>query len=216
MITLFGASLMISACIAGPVSPSRGAGTPFLNDSTHRELFERGVTFTEFLKRASARKEQWDRNYAAAAAPDALVARARAVGGSWKLLVVAVDGCSDSVNTIPYLARLAEQVPGIELRIVNSELGRSVMNAHRTPDGRAATPTIVLLDSNYEERGCWVERPADLQRWMIDNKGKVKDSELVDHKMAWYGTDKGTTTVGEVVAIIEAAAKGERLCSIGS
>ena len=47
--------------------------------------------------------------------------------------MVAVDSCSDSVNTIPYLARLVEMVDGFDMRVVNSRVGRKVMEDHPTP-----------------------------------------------------------------------------------
>ena len=101
---------------------------------------------------------------------------------------------------------------GTEMRIVDSNVGRVVMDAHLTPDGRGATPTVVLLDANYQERGCWVERPAELRDWMLDNKGKVQDNELFEHKMAWYDEDVGAKTLVDIAAMLESAGKGEVKC----
>ena len=210
--SLLANSLLASACATPSVSTKESStrdsrATTAAADSAYRALFERGVDFPEFLKRAKSRKEMWDRNYESGTVADALVTRARAAaGGPWKFLVVAVDGCSDSVNTIPYIARLVEQLPGSELRVVGSDVGRAVMDAHRTPDGRSATPTLILLDADYEERGCWVERPPELQRWMIENKGKLEDSALFEHKMAWYAEDRGGKTVAAVVDAMEGGA----------
>lgn len=194
--TLASAALACQATLTAPAAPA---------DSTYRQLFEGGRTFADFVSRAERRKEQWEKNYAQAAPHDALVSRARATGGPWKLLVVAVDGCSDSVNTIPYLARLMEQVMGVELRIIGSDVGRAIMDAHKTPDGRGATPTVLLLDANYTERGAWVERPSELQGWIAGQKGKMSDNEIFERKMQWYDDDKGLKTVAEVVALMEKA-----------
>lgn len=216
--------LALAAACAAPTAvptaapPARDAGRAVampgvsVADSVYRRLFERGVTMEQFLAAAKSRRDQWLRNYGDAVVPDVLVTKGGASAGPWKLLVVAVDGCSDSVNTIPYVAKLAEKLPGVELRIVGSDVGRPVMDGHRTPDGRSATPTIILLDDNYEERGCWIERPAELREWMLENKGKVKDSELVERKMAWYAADKGEKTMAEIAAMLEAAGRGERVC----
>jgi hypothetical protein len=122
--------------------------------------------------------------------------------------VVAVDGCSDSVNTIPYLARMMEQVPGVELRIIGSTAGRAIMDAHRTPDGRGATPTVLLLDADYVERGAWIERPAALQSWILAQKGVLDDTEVFTRKMRWYDEDRGRQTVEEIVALMERAPRG--------
>lgn len=174
-------------------------------DSTYQALFQSGQTFADFVAGATARRAQWEGNYALKVAPDALVARANAAGTGWKLLVVTVPGCSDSVNSVPYLASFLDHVPGIEMRLVNSTTGRSVMEAHRTPDGRAATPTIVLLDAQFNERGCWIERPAPLIEFM-------RNGGSFEGKMAWYDRDRGATSLEEIVAMVEAAAAGGRTC----
>jgi hypothetical protein len=199
------------ACPADTPAP-----TAFRADSGYRALFEGGSTFEQFLAKASRRKEQWAKNYERAMVADALLTRARAAAGTWRLLVVAVDGCSDSVNTIPYVARLVEKMMGVELRIIGNDVGRAIMDAHKTPDGRGATPTVLLLDQNYEERGCWIERPSELQSWIIDQKGKMSDDDVFSRKMQWYEEDLGAKTLAEIVAMIEAAAKGSVLCGGGS
>lgn len=214
--------LTAAACTVtgGGVVPPVGAGatprapvaSPVVDSAPYRKLFEGGATMAQFLAAAKARREQWERNYRDAVVPDAVRAQAAGAGSGWKLLVVAVDGCSDSVNTIPFVARLVEALTGVELRIVNSDAGRPVMDAHRTPDGRGATPTIILLDDDYDERGCWIERPRELRDWILDQKGKMKDSDLFERKMAWYDRDRGQSTIREVAAMLEEAAKGKRSC----
>jgi hypothetical protein len=154
----------------------------------------------------------WTSNYARGEPVAESVERAKAVSGKWRLLAVAEDWCGDSANTIPYIARLVEQVPALELRIVNSKDGRWVMEAHRTPDGRPATPTIVLLGPDYEERGCYVERPRLLRQWVAENKPKLGEDEFQSNKMAWYRENRGRATIDELVEILEAAARGEAVC----
>lgn len=183
-------------------------------DDVLRALYERGQTFPAFHEAATRRRKLWDRNYARAAVDAAVVERAQAVGGTWHLLVVAVDGCSDSVSTIPYLARLAERVPGLELRIVDSDVGRAVMEARRTPDDRAATPTVVLLDAGFDDVGCFIERPAALRAHLAELEARGGTNALAA-KMAWYDEDAGAATVDEVVGLMEAAAAGRRVCGEG-
>lgn len=144
--------------------------------------------------------------------PEGLLARARAVGGAWRLVVAAEDWCGDSVNTIPYVARLVELVEGLEMRIVGGRMGREVADTHRTPDGRASTPTVVLLDAAWEEAGCFIERPTSLQEWFLENPDGLDRADLYREKYAWYDQDAGRTTVEEIVAMLEAAASGAPVC----
>ena len=177
-----------------------------------RELYSEGQTFQQFLSAAHSKRAQWLAIYEAGSVSDELMARARAIPGSWRLLVIAEDWCGDSLNTMPYVARLVEAVPNLQMRIIGSKRGRKVMKAHRTPDGRAATPTVILLDDRYRDSGCWVERPAELQRWFQQKKQTLSEKELYDQKYAWYANDKGHQTVREIVDMLAAAAAGRPTC----
>lgn len=179
--------------------------SPVMASDSLRAIYERGQSFPDFLAAAERRKEMWHANYQTGATVDAtMVARAAAVGGTWHILVVAIDSCSDSVSTIPYLARLVEQVEGLEMRIVLPSAGKSVQQAHRTPDGRAATPTVVLLNPDWEVVGCFVERPVALREWLEAHPG--------ENKMDWYAADLGRTTVAQFVDVLEQAGQGTMRC----
>ena len=205
-------TLLFASLVATPMAPPCVAPVarpvPVASDSL-RTLYESGRSFAAFLEAATNRREQWIANHERGAAIDAtLVARARAVPGRWRLLVVAIDSCSDSVSTIPYLAPLVDAVEGLEMRIVLPEEGKWVQEAHRTPDGRAATPTIVLLDEQWEVVGCFIERPRVLREVLAQDG----EGSQFARKMAWYDTDAGRATVTEIVEMLEGAAAGAPRC----
>ncbi|MDH3271492.1 MAG: thioredoxin family protein [Gemmatimonadota bacterium] len=177
-----------------------------------RALYQSGRPYADFLDHATRRAELWHGNTQRSEGIDmALVERARAVGGTWYFLAVAVDSCSDSVSTIPYLARLVALVDGLDLRVVDPAAGRAIMEAHRTPDGRAATPTILLLDDRFDEVGCFIERPLTLQTWILENDDRSGD-EIYERKMEWYADDAGHETVETFVEMLEAATAGATVC----
>lgn len=183
-------ALMSSAGAAAP-APDYGA------------LYRQGTPFASFLENARSRADEWKQNYATAAIGDDMVARVRALPARRKLLVVAEASCSDSVSTIPFLAKLVESAPDtLELRVVDRRAGRAVMEAHPTPDGRAATPTVVVLDEHGKLIAAWSERPAELQTWYIEKKPVLTQGELLAQKMKWYAADGGRSTVAEVVALL--------------
>jgi hypothetical protein len=208
------ASLLALMTVCVPPPPSAPAAAAPRADSL-ATLYRGGLTWEDFLAGARARRALWVDNYERGSVDAGLLARARAVGGTWRWLVVAVDGCSDSASTIPYLARLVEQVPGSELRIVAPSEARWVMEQHRADDGRAATPTVLLLDAAYAERGCFVERPRALRRWLAAAAGR-SDQERYEGKMAWYRDDAGAETLRDLVEIMEGAAAGRPVCERGA
>jgi hypothetical protein len=105
---------------------------------------------------------------------------------------------------VPYLAKLAAAVPDkLELRVIRPGDGRQIQSAHLTPDGRLATPTVAVLDDSNRLLGAWVERPAALQKWYVEQKGTLPTRELYDHVGKWYVEDAGRSTVREVLALLE-------------
>jgi len=184
-------------------------------DSSLTALYESGDDFTTFLAKAVARRAMWVKHWEESQVPADALAAAQAIPGRWRILISAVDGCSDSVNTIPYLARLVTLVPSLEMRIVLPGPGRVIMEAHRTPDGRPATPTVVILDADGNDVGCWVERPFELQEAALKARAAGTIDDFQRNKQQWYDTDAGASTIREVVAVIAAAAAGTPRCLQG-
>jgi aminobenzoyl-glutamate utilization protein B len=175
------------------------------SDDQFRSMYEQGKTYEEFVEGAERRHAAWLENSENGTVPDDILRRATAVGGTWRLLAVAVDGCSDSVGTIPYLADLVDAVDGLEMRIIGSEAGLEIMQSHRTPDGRPATPTVLLLDSEFDEAGVFIERPTPLQEWAQGALDSLGVQEFLKQKAAWYEEDLGRLTMEEVVVLMETA-----------
>lgn len=169
-------------------------------------LFARGMTFEAFFDQISARRETWTANRTAADVPADIVARAGALSHSWRILAVADERCSDSAASLPLVAKLAAAAPErLSLRVVNygdSRAGRAVMEAHRTPDGRAATPTLIFIRDDGEVRA-WIERPGALVAWLADQKARDPKFDVLAGKTKWYADDAGRSTLGDIIALLE-------------
>ncbi len=185
-------------------------------DSTLLALFSSGQTFADFLAAAKARREGWMGLAAQAQVNDDLVARAKAVGGTWHLLAVAIDACGDSMNNVPFLAKLAESVPGLDLRIVLPVNGKAVQDTHRSLDGRTATPTFVLLDDKGNDVGCIVELPREIRDWAHGVRGTVSSDSLHAGIRSFYAANRGVAITTEAVEMLEAAKAGSPRCARGT
>lgn len=200
----------------GMVAAPTGVSHRQAADSSLLAVYDRGQRFSDFLAAAKARREGWLRLADSAQIAESLLARARAVGGTWRLLVIAIDACGDSMNSVPYLAKLASQVPGMDLRIVLPKDGRAVQEAHKSVDGRNATPTIVLLDADGRDRGCVVELPRQIRMWAHSVRGKVSSDSLHVGIRLFYAANKGEAIVTEAIEMMEAAKAGRTLCDRGN
>ena len=181
-----------------------GARSFSRQDIDHQALYGQGITFADFLEKARARRDEWRVHYNDATVSPALITRMRALPDRRHLLVVAEDWCSDSVNTVPYIARLVDGAPErLDMRLVNREVGNAVMEAHKTPDGRTATPTIVVLRESWQVIGALTERPSATQTWFLEKQKITMQKPLHDELLAWYEKDAGKTTIQEIADLVE-------------
>lgn len=180
------------------VVPAQASQQPITGGNA---LFEQGKTWEDFLASADSRPETWKGNAARSRPSKELVDRLKGAAGDLRLLVVAVAACSDSVHTVPYVATLAREA-GVPLRIVDSTVGKPVMDAFRTPDGRGATATVALLRGDRLV-AAWVERPEALQTWLLGPASSLPQGERMDRKFGWYEWDRGESTMAELVALVE-------------
>lgn len=163
-------------------------------------LFNQGVEWRPWFDDIRTQQNTWRQVASQVSPPNVLVDRLKAAGANLKLLVVAEANCSDSMQSVPHIAALADRA-GVPLRIVGKDAAAAAIERHRTPDGRTATPTVILLRDG-KDAGAWVERPEALQTWFIANAG-LSRAERLERKTAWYQWDRGGATLAEIVALAE-------------
>ena len=164
-------------------------------------LFRNGKSWEQFLGGISAQRDLWLKTESGASVPPEFVERVSSAGNGLSIVVVAEDWCPDSAFTVPYVARLASSA-SVSLRVVDSKAGAALTAAHRTPDGRMATPTIVLL-RNGRDVGAWVERPSELQNMFLSMSTNPENAKRFAQRRTWYESDRGLSAMREIVALIE-------------
>lgn len=183
--------LAIAACVQLAAQPSTEAA----------RLFEHGVSFDQFLANVRAQRDVWLSTASQSDVDREAVLRLTRAGKGLRLLIVAEDWCVDSAHIVPYVARLAA-ASGVELRIVDRDLGAPLMARHRTRDGRPATPTIVFIRDG-RDAGAWVERPSPLQELFFSMVTNADSATRFADRASWYNADRGRTTIAEVLALVE-------------
>ena len=179
-------------------------GTP---GKSYSDYWDRAYDFPSYLGReVHEHTALWNGMYRKAAPPEWAVRRACELGGRWNLLVLSEDWCGDASNTLPALARFAEAVPGIELRVLKRDENPELMGRYLT-DGARSIPLAIVLDAAYEPVGCWGPRPAELQRFVLsERRAGVKDKgDLYKDVRRWYARDRGETTLRELLGVLEKA-----------
>ena len=169
-----------------------------------RERYEGGATIEQFIAGAESNQDLWRSVYARASVPAELAERARQLPAR-HLLVLAEDWCGDAVNSVPVLARLAEAVPGLDLRILGRDANPDLMDPHLT-DGARAIPVVMVMDEDFRELGWWGSRPDPLQAWVRTEGQALDRSDRYREVRRWYARDRGRTTLDEVVGLMDQTA----------
>jgi hypothetical protein len=169
-----------------------------------RERYESGATIEQFIAGAESNQDLWRSVYARASVPEELALRARQLPAR-HLLVLAEDWCGDAVNTVPVLARLAEAVHGLDLRILGRDANPDLMDRHLS-HGARAIPVVMVLDEEFRELGWWGSRPEPLQAW-VRTEGQALDKGARYREVRrWYARDRGRTTLEEVIGLMDQTA----------
>lgn len=170
------------------------------------DRFKSGLAFPDYLETVQEHEELWRGVWDRARIPADLLENARAVPGTWRLLALSEDWCGDAVNILPVVARLAEALPTIELRVLSRDENLDIMDAHLTNGRSRSIPVVLVLDEAGVERAWWGPRPTVLQKWVMDEGMKMESGPRYRETRAFYARDKGRTTVQEVVETIRGAA----------
>ena len=170
-----------------------------------KALWAAAHTFEDFVAASGNHRALWEGIYKIARLPD--WATAAVLPGTRRLLVIAEDWCGDAVNTVPILAKLADAMPGLELRVILRDPNPELMSRYLT-NGSRSIPIVIALDEEFRELGHWGPRPVELQSWVMANRATLPKTELYPKVRTWYARDRGETTVREVLAIAGSAAAG--------
>jgi hypothetical protein len=185
--------------------------------STHYEAFElnyihvydAALHFDQYLAAAAKNADLWRGIYARAEISADDIAAVEATGRQWHLLVIAEDWCGDAVNTVPVIARLAEQASNVDMRVIARDRHLDVMDQHLSPTGGRAIPVVIILDESFEEVGWWGSRPAELQSWVLGEGAGLETEARYRHIRGWYARDKGAAVIAEITDIMRRTSVSE-------
>lgn len=172
-----------------------------------RQLWQEAERFQDFAAAAApAYRGLWEGLYRTARVPE-WARVALPAGVERRLLVIAEDWCGDASNVIPVVARWAETLPGVELRILRRDQHPELMDRYLT-DGSRSIPIVIVLDGHFRELGHWGPRPAELQAWVLAHKDAIPKDERYKEVRRWYARDHGETTIRELLAVLRREARG--------
>ncbi len=172
--------------------------------------WEVAVPLDDFIDQAEKDQDLWRGIRRRAAVSPAVLERLRDLPKR-RLLVLLEDWCGDAANSVPVIAKLADEHPDLELRVLRRDEHLELMDAHLSGTSRAI-PVVIVLDEAYEELGWWGSRPAPLQAWVKSPQSQAMEpTDRYREVRRWYARDQGRTTLEEIAHLLEETSKGERV-----
>lgn len=160
-----------------------------------------GLSWNAFLEFSRKNVEAMREGYASASLDDALVARLKALPGEYRILLLAADWCGDCTANAPVLARLADALPRVELRLFDRDRHPELMDRFLTNGGRAI-PKAIAATADFARHATWGPRPGPCQAIMTENKDKMPKDRIYTMIREWYAADGGRTLATEIGAAL--------------
>ena len=171
-----------------------------------KERYFAAADFRTYLGSVEKNRELWHDLFDRVAIGPGLLDEARSIPGTWHLLALSEDWCGDAVNLLPVLARLVDEVPGLDLRILSRDENLDLMDQHLTNGRSRSIPVVLLLDEDFVERAWWGPRPGPIQEWVDAEGMKMPWKERYKVIRRYFAKDKGRALVRELLNLMESAA----------
>ena len=107
-------------------------------------------------------------------------------------MVITEDWCGDSAQILPYIEKITEVNPDIQLRIIYRDQNPDIMDLYLTNGSMRSIPKLVAFDREGNELFQWGPRPREAQDLVnqLKAEGYSKD-QFIEQLHLWYGRNRG-------------------------
>ncbi|WP_144603362.1 thioredoxin family protein [Algoriphagus algorifonticola] len=154
--------------------------------------------YLEYTRMAAQRMHRWDKTAKVSPEMEELI-----LGVPPQIwLVITEAWCGDAAQTIPYMNKLAEVNPKIQLRLVLRDENPELMEQYLTNGARSIPKLIALSPGLKKEYFTWGPKPQfllDRQRaYKLDPQG-LSSKEFTEGTHLWYARDKNQSLEKELM-----------------
>ena len=172
------------------------------------EEWEAARPWSAYQAHIEENRDLWDAHARRVTLDDDARARLEALPGARRVLVLTEDWCGDAARSVPVLAAACQAANAVEHRYLDSDQHPDTIARFLTHGGRAI-PIAVVQDEHGAYLGMWGPRPAALQALLRAQRRRegppTPETKATWYApiMAWYGRDRGRTTVDELLMLLE-------------
>jgi hypothetical protein len=117
-------------------------------------------------------------------------------------MIITEAWCGDSAQNIPFIAKMAEVNPNINLKIILRDSNPEIMDLYLT-NGTRSIPILVAFDEKENELFRWGPRPQEAKDLFTELKAQGFGKTVIMEKLhLWYGRNRGRNLEHEITEII--------------
>lgn len=162
---------------------------------------EKITSLANYTQLNDRRMKRWDKTLRI---PFETEQQLKGIGQKVTWLVLTESWCGDASPSLPVMNKMAELVPGLDLKIVLRDEHPELMDLFLTK-GTRSIPKLIALDAHtHEILGEWGSRSTKATKMVEDYKaqhGRLT-SEFKEELQLWYNKDKGQDILNDLVALL--------------
>lgn len=147
--------------------------------------WNQGLDITDFLASMTARHDEYIESIASFEPDAGIVESVSKWQSGIRVGIITEDWCGDAANYLPAFLKLFSNAPDVEVRIFRRDENPEVRDANLI-GGKAKIPVVVALDAEFKELARFVERPAAVNRWLVENLGGKRWNDLSEDERAHW------------------------------
>lgn len=119
-------------------------------------------------------------------------------------LVLTEGWCGDAAQSLPFIDKMANASPNIELKLILRDQHPEVMDAFLTNGSRSIPKLIAIKADGMEILGTWGPRPAEAQKTFLSQKDnpEIGVQKAMEKLHLWYARDKGRSLMSEFAELL--------------
>ena len=135
-----------------------------------RERLEQGMTYEQFVAGMTKNQERLHQSEQATSIDRADLDFFRALPAPLDVLVLAEDWCGDVIANLPVLEKLATESGKLRPRVFLRDQNDDLMSQYLKDGQFRSIPVFVLFDTQLNELGRFIERPAAFNRLRAERR----------------------------------------------
>ena len=172
-----------------------------LDGKSSNELYQK-EDYLNYAKLNASRSKRWDKT---GQLSEDTIQQLKSIENKQHWILITEHWCGDAAHIVPFIQKMAEQNPLIELEIQlrdsDSEIDKYLTN------GGKSIPILVIRNAEKEDLFHWGPRPKEAQDLFLQMKAENASFEEQKEKLQqWYNGNKGVDIQVEICALLRATA----------